>query len=148
MALLCDVGQVEARFGPFGVGVNLNARWVHGLCRTCNRLGNHFGLTQWNNYVTWVKWMLVLVHLVVVLMSVKDRWTVCTEHTKGMEIFMGTQIGTPSCSVCLDIVLILTQDTCTVCAERTTGSEITFDTPNGTPLWHGSSGRLFWSIWR
>jgi len=71
MVLLCDVGQVEARFGPFRDSVNLNARWVHGLCRMCNRLGNHFGRTQWNNYVTWVKWMLVLVHLVVVLMSVK-----------------------------------------------------------------------------
>jgi hypothetical protein len=49
MVLLCDVGQVGARFGPFGDSVNLNARPVHGLRRTCNRLGNHFGRTQWNS---------------------------------------------------------------------------------------------------
>jgi hypothetical protein len=32
MILLCDVGQVEARFGPFGDSVNINAREVHFLC--------------------------------------------------------------------------------------------------------------------
>jgi hypothetical protein len=26
MVLLCDVGQVEARFGPFEDGINLDAR--------------------------------------------------------------------------------------------------------------------------
>jgi hypothetical protein len=35
MVLLHDVGQVEARFGPFGDSVNLNAREVHGL-RQCS----------------------------------------------------------------------------------------------------------------
>jgi hypothetical protein len=33
MVLLHDMGQVEACFGPFGDSVNLNTRWVHGLCR-------------------------------------------------------------------------------------------------------------------
>jgi hypothetical protein len=30
---LSDVGQVKARFGPFGRSVNLNAILVHGLRR-------------------------------------------------------------------------------------------------------------------
>jgi hypothetical protein len=63
MELLGDMGQVEARFGPFGDSVNLHTRLVHDLCRTCNRLENHFGHTQWNSYVTWVKWKLLLVRL-------------------------------------------------------------------------------------
>jgi hypothetical protein len=33
MELLGDVGQVEARLGPFGDSVNLNTRQVHGLRR-------------------------------------------------------------------------------------------------------------------
>ena len=37
-----DAGQVEARFGPFGDSVNLDARTVHGLRRTYHRLGNRF----------------------------------------------------------------------------------------------------------
>jgi hypothetical protein len=35
MDLLGDVGQMEAHFGPFGDSVNLDARLVHGLRRTC-----------------------------------------------------------------------------------------------------------------
>jgi hypothetical protein len=31
MVLLGDVGQVEARFGPFRDSVNLGAIWVHDL---------------------------------------------------------------------------------------------------------------------
>jgi hypothetical protein len=31
MELLGDVGQVEARFRPFGDCVNLDTRYVHGL---------------------------------------------------------------------------------------------------------------------
>jgi hypothetical protein len=31
MELLGDMGQVEARFGPFRDCVNLRARYVHGL---------------------------------------------------------------------------------------------------------------------
>jgi hypothetical protein len=47
MVLLCDVGQVEARFGPVGDSVNLDTKWVHGLHGTCNRLENHFAHSRW-----------------------------------------------------------------------------------------------------
>jgi hypothetical protein len=67
MVLLYDVDQVEARFGPLGDSVSDNVRWVHSLHRTCNRLKNHFGRTQWNPYVTWVKWKLVWACLEIVL---------------------------------------------------------------------------------
>jgi hypothetical protein len=43
IVLLRDVVRVEARFGPFGDSVILNARLVHGLHGMCNRLGNYFG---------------------------------------------------------------------------------------------------------
>ena len=33
-----DVGQVEARFSPFGESVSLDARLVHGLRQTHDRL--------------------------------------------------------------------------------------------------------------
>jgi hypothetical protein len=46
MALLGDVGQVESRFGPFGDSLNLSARNVHGLRRTYNGHGTHFGHTR------------------------------------------------------------------------------------------------------
>jgi hypothetical protein len=49
MDLLGDVGQMEAHFGLFGDSVNLDARLVHGLCRTWNKLRNHFGCTRWNS---------------------------------------------------------------------------------------------------
>jgi hypothetical protein len=45
MELLGDVGHVEARFGPFRDSANLDARYVHGLCRMYRRLENHFGRT-------------------------------------------------------------------------------------------------------
>jgi hypothetical protein len=76
MDFLGDVGQIEARFGPFGDSVNLHTRLVHGLHRTCNRLGNHFGHTRWNSYVMWVKWKLISVYLEIVLIVVQGR---CTE---------------------------------------------------------------------
>ena len=38
MILLGDEAQLEARFGPFGDSVNLDARSVPGLCRTYHRL--------------------------------------------------------------------------------------------------------------
>jgi hypothetical protein len=38
MVLLRDVGQVEARIGPFVDNVSLNARSVHGLRRMYHRL--------------------------------------------------------------------------------------------------------------
>ena len=46
---LGDMGQGEARFSPFVDSVSLDARYVHGLNRTCNRLGSHFGRTYWNS---------------------------------------------------------------------------------------------------
>jgi hypothetical protein len=46
MELLGDVAQVEARFGPFGDGANLDE--VHGLRRTYHRVVNQFGRIQWN----------------------------------------------------------------------------------------------------
>jgi len=47
MQLLGDVGHVESRFGPFGDGVNVGARYVHGLRQTYHRLQNRFGRTRW-----------------------------------------------------------------------------------------------------
>jgi hypothetical protein len=43
IVLLRDVGQVEPPFGPIGDSVNLDARYVHSLYRTCNSLENNFG---------------------------------------------------------------------------------------------------------
>jgi hypothetical protein len=45
MVLLGDEAQVEARYGLIGDGAKLDARLVHGLHQTYNRLGNHFGHT-------------------------------------------------------------------------------------------------------
>jgi hypothetical protein len=42
MVILGDVGQVEARFGPFGDSINLGARYVYSLCRMCHGHGNLF----------------------------------------------------------------------------------------------------------
>jgi hypothetical protein len=95
MVLLDDVGQVEARLGPFGDIVNLSARQVHGFRRMYHGLGNHFGHTCWYSKVTWVKWKLVLSHLEIVLISALDRCTVCAECTMSMEIVVGTTDGTP-----------------------------------------------------
>jgi hypothetical protein len=49
MELLGDMGHVEARFGLFGDIAKLDTRYVYGLCRTYQRLENHFGCTQWNS---------------------------------------------------------------------------------------------------
>jgi hypothetical protein len=51
-------------------------------------------------------------------------------------------------SVRLETVLVLVQDRSTVCIKRTIASEIILDTPEGTPRRRGSSGCLFYSIWR
>jgi hypothetical protein len=45
--------------------------------------------------VTWVVWNLILVHLEIVLVSVQDRCTVCTEDTIGIEIVLDALDGTP-----------------------------------------------------
>jgi hypothetical protein len=43
MVFLGDVGQVEARSGPFGDSVSLSARLVHCLHRMYHGHRNHFG---------------------------------------------------------------------------------------------------------
>ena len=45
-----------------------------------------FGCIRWYSDVTWVKWILVSVHLETVLVSTQDRSTVCAEHTIGSEM--------------------------------------------------------------
>jgi hypothetical protein len=62
---------------------NLDARYVHSLGRTYQRLENHFVRTKWNYEVTWVMWNLILVHVETVLVSVQDRCMVCAKHTIG-----------------------------------------------------------------
>ena len=42
MELLGDVGHVKSRFSPFGDGVSVGARLVHGLRRTYHWLKNCF----------------------------------------------------------------------------------------------------------
>jgi hypothetical protein len=49
MDLPVEVVEVEACFGLFGDGVNLGARWVHGLCRMYHAHGNLFGRTRWTS---------------------------------------------------------------------------------------------------
>jgi Ni/Fe-hydrogenase subunit HybB-like protein len=85
MVLLDDEAQVEARFSAFGDSANLDARWVHCVCRTYHRLENHFGRTRSNFYVTWVMWIIVLICLETELASVQDSYTVqdrCTVCVK------------------------------------------------------------------
>jgi hypothetical protein len=43
----------------------------------------------------WVKWNLVSVCLEIVLVLMKDRCTVCTKHTIGLEIILDAPDGTP-----------------------------------------------------
>jgi hypothetical protein len=45
MELLGDIGQIEARIGPFRDSANLNVRYVHSVHRMYHRLINHFGHT-------------------------------------------------------------------------------------------------------
>jgi hypothetical protein len=78
--LLGDVGHVEPRFVPFGDGVSVGARLVHGLHQTYHRLRNHFGRTGWNSFVMWVMWNLISVCLEMVLVPVQDRRMVCTKQ--------------------------------------------------------------------
>ena len=89
------MGQVEARFSPFGDSVNLNTRYMYGLRRTHHRLRNHFGCIRWCFDVTWVKWRLALVQLEIVLVSTQDRCMVCAECTMGLEISLYAPDGTP-----------------------------------------------------
>ena len=89
MVLLGDEAQAEAHFYPFGDGVNLDARYVHGLRRTYHRLSNQFGRSRWNSMVKWVIWNLILVPLETVSVSMQDRCTVCAERTIGSENHFG-----------------------------------------------------------
>ena len=49
MEHLGDEAQVVSRFGSFGDSANLDARNVHGLCRTYYRFQNCFGHMRWNS---------------------------------------------------------------------------------------------------
>jgi hypothetical protein len=95
MVLLGDEAQVVACFGPFRDNANLDAKQVHGLCRTNHRLGNHFGRTRWNSLVMWVMSTLVLVYLETMLVSVQDRCAVCTKHSIGTESDLDALNETP-----------------------------------------------------
>ena len=95
MVPLVDEAQVEARFGPIEHSANLDARLVHGSRLTYHRLGNRFGRTRCNSYVTWVMWNLTSFSLEIVLVSVQDRCTVCAERTIGLEIVLDAPDGTP-----------------------------------------------------
>jgi hypothetical protein len=46
MVHLVDEAQLEARFGLFRDSANLDARSVHSLRRTYQKLRNRFGCTQ------------------------------------------------------------------------------------------------------
>jgi hypothetical protein len=76
MVLLAYEAPLEASFGLFGDSANIDEREVHGLHRTYRRVGNHFGRTRWNSYMTWIMWKLISVRLEMVLVSVQDRCTV------------------------------------------------------------------------
>ena len=94
MVLLCDVGLVEACFGPLGDSVNLSTRLVHNLRRMYHRHGNHFGHIQWHSNVMLVKWKRILVQLEIVLISVHDTCMLCAECTIGPEIILDAPDGT------------------------------------------------------
>ena len=75
MVLLGDEAELEARFGPFGVSANLQARSVHGLRRTYHKL--------------------ILVRLQIVLILTQDRCTVCAERIIGSENILDAPDETP-----------------------------------------------------
>jgi hypothetical protein len=94
MVLLGDEAQVDARFYLVGDSAILDARWVHCVHRTNNRLGNCFGRTRWNSLVTWVMSNLISVYLKMVLVSVQDRCTICGKRIIGSEIVLHAPDGT------------------------------------------------------
>ena len=114
MVLLGVEAQLEARFGPFGHSANLDARSVHGLCRTYHRFEKSFWTQPMEllGYVGHVESRLVRLEMVLVL--VQDRCMVCTKRTIGSEINLGApmellgDVGhVESPSVCLEMVLVL-----------------------------------------
>ena len=88
-----------------------------------------------------VKRKLVSIHLEILLISAKDRCTVCTECNTGVEIALGTPgwyskvmyVKLKLGFVHLGIALVSARDRCMVCAERTIVSEIILAAPDGTP---------------
>jgi hypothetical protein len=90
-----DMGRGESCFGPFGNGVSVGVRWVHGLRQTYHRLSNRFGRTGWNSQVMWLMWNVVLVRSETVLVSEQDRCMVCAKHTIGSEIILDAPNDTP-----------------------------------------------------
>ena len=59
-----------------------------------HRFRNHFACTRWYSDVTWVKWTLISVHLVIELTLTQDRCTVCAKCTIGLEIILDAPAGT------------------------------------------------------
>jgi galactitol-specific phosphotransferase system IIC component len=88
MEFLDDEAQVEARFGPFGDSANLDTRYMIGLRRTYHRVRNHFTCNQWYSEVMRLMQKLISVYLETVLILTQDTYTVCTEHTIGLEIVL------------------------------------------------------------
>jgi hypothetical protein len=95
MVLLADMAHVKYCFVPFGDGVSVGVRQVHGLCQTYHRVRNHFGHTRWNSLVTRLKWKLISVSLEIVLILTLDRCRICAERTIGLEIILDEADGTP-----------------------------------------------------
>ena len=82
----------------------------------------------------------VSVRLVVVLLSVQDRCTVCAKRTIGLEtildaliVLLGDEAQVQAHFGTFRDCANLDADKCTVCVERTIGSEIILDAPDGTP---------------
>jgi hypothetical protein len=95
IGLLGDEAKVKVQFGPFGDSATLDARLVHGLCRTYRRLRNSIRGTRWNCLVTWVMWNHVSICCEILLVSVQDWCTVCVERTVGLEIVLEAPDETP-----------------------------------------------------
>jgi len=88
-----------------------------------------------------VKRKLVSIYLDILLISAKDRCTVCTECNTGVEIALGTPgwyskvmyVKLKLVLVRLGIALVSAQERCMVCTERTIGLEIILAAPDVTP---------------
>ena len=89
-------GYVESRFSPFGDGVSVGARLVHGLCQMYHRLRK----------LVWTHLMVlpgdeaeVKAHFGPLEDSANldaDRCMVCAERTIGSEIILDVPDGTPT----------------------------------------------------
>jgi hypothetical protein len=92
--LLCDVGHVESRFGPFGDSVSFRARYVHGFRQNVPQAQKSFWMHRMALLGVRLKWKLVSVYLEIVLILIQDRCTVCAKRTVGSEIILGAPDGT------------------------------------------------------